>query len=135
MRWQTSAAKTTWIRVQKERWESDINRERKLWFVLSYGKVCLQYSIFCIQNRTPLPLTSMILNKLYKLFWRSSKDRSDILFSYLKFEIVRWLEKIEISGKMLLQDSPISSKSKYILGKWERLLNISPFLWKNSFSF
>jgi hypothetical protein len=64
----------------------------------------------CIQNQTPLPLKSMSLNKIYKLFSRSSKDGSDILFSYLKFQIVRWLEKIEISGKMLLQDSPISSK-------------------------
>ena len=57
-----------------------------------------------------LPLTYMSLNKIYKLFSSSSKGGSDNLFSYLKFEIVRCLEKIEIYGKMLLQDSTISSK-------------------------
>jgi hypothetical protein len=36
--------------------------------------------------------------------FRSSKDGSDNLFSYLKFEFVRWLEKTEISGNMLLKD-------------------------------
>ena len=48
--------------------------------------------------------TSMSLNKLYKSVSRSSKDGSDNLFSYLKFEFVRWLENAEISRNMLLKD-------------------------------
>jgi hypothetical protein len=44
------------------------------------------------------------LHNLYKSVSISSKDGSDNLFSYLKFEFVRWLEKTEISGNMLLKD-------------------------------
>jgi hypothetical protein len=77
----------------------------------------------------------MSLNNLYKLFSRSSKDGSDNFFSYLKFEIVRWLEKTEISGKMLLQDSPISSKSKKYLGKMREVIEYPPIIMKNLLQF
>jgi hypothetical protein len=62
----------------------------------------------------------MSLNNLYKLVSISSKDGSDNLFSYLKFEIVRWLEKIEISGNMLLQDLHVYPPNKNMSWEMER---------------
>jgi hypothetical protein len=46
---------------------------------------------------------------------RSSKDGSDNLFSYLKFEFVRWLEKTEISGNMLAQRFTHISQTKTVV--------------------
>ena len=54
--------------------------------------------------------SSMSLNNLYKSVSRSSKDRSDNLFSYLKSKFVRWPKNAEIYGNMLLRDWPISLK-------------------------
>ena len=67
------------------------------------------------------------LNKLYKSVSRSSKDGSDNLFSYLKFEFVRWLEKTEISGNMLLKYWPISLQQKLLCKNWKRFLYIGLF--------
>ena len=70
-----------------------------------------------LKSRTLYNDSSMSLNNLYKSVSISSKDGYDNLFSYLKSEIVRWLENAEISGKYASPILTYISQIKTYFGK------------------